>query len=93
MDLSELEFAGTIWELINRGRIAPLIAYIRSDKALRPEDRGDLADYLEGKLKRKRGRPRGGLESQRIRFLAGQVRAYKAHCESTGSATGYMKRR
>jgi hypothetical protein len=36
MDLSALEFAGTIWELINRGRIAPLIAYIRSDKALRP---------------------------------------------------------
>jgi len=78
MDLSELEFAGTIWELINRGRDAPLIAYIRSDKVLRPQDRGYLADYLEGKLKRKRGRPIGGLESQKIRFLAGQVRAFKA---------------
>jgi hypothetical protein len=84
MDLSELEFAGTIWELINRGRVAPLIAYIRSDKALRPEDRGYLADYLEGKLKRKRGRPIGGLESQKIKFLAGLVRAAKAQLRERG---------
>ena len=84
MDLSELEFAGTLWELINKGRKAALIVYLRSDKPLRPRDREYLADYLEGKVKRKRGRPRGGVESQKIRFLAGQVRAVKARLREQG---------
>jgi hypothetical protein len=84
MDLSELEFAGTLWELIHKGRTAPLIAYVRSDKTLRPRDREHLADYLEGKDKRKRGRPLGGMESRQIRFLAGAVRAVKAELRERG---------
>ena len=84
MNLCELEFDGTLWELIHKGRKAPLIAYIRSDKPLRPCDRGHLADYLEGKGKRKRGRPLGGMESRQIRFLAGAVRAVKAELRERG---------
>src|SRR4029453_2113507 len=55
MDLSKLEFAGTVWELINKGRLCPLIAYLRSDKPLAPSDRDSLADLLQGKLKRRIG--------------------------------------
>ena len=84
MDLSELEFDGTLWEWIHEGRRAPLIAYVRSDKPLRPRDREHLADYLEGKVKRKRGRPPGGMESREIRFLAGAVRAVKAELRERG---------
>jgi hypothetical protein len=84
MDLSELEFDGTLWELNHKGRKAPLIAYLRSDKPLRPRDRDYLAEYVEGKVKRKRGRPLGGMESQGIRFLAGLVRAVKAEWRARG---------
>ena len=84
MNLCELEFDGTLWELIHKGREAPLIAYVRSDKPLRPRDREHLADYLEGKDKRKRGRPLGGMESRQIRFLAGAVRAVKAELRERG---------
>ena len=84
MDLSELEFDGTLWEWIHKGHKAPLIAYVRSDKPLRPRDREYLADYLDGKVKRKRGRPLGGMESQQIRFLAGLVRAVKAKLRERG---------
>lgn len=84
MDLSELEFDTTVWELTRQGRTAPLIAYIGSDKPLRPRDREYLADYLEGKVKRKRGRPPGGTESWQIRFVAGLVRAFKAEWRKRG---------
>lgn len=84
MDLSELEFVSALWEWIHERRKAPLIAYIRSDKPLRPRDREYLADYLDGKVKRKRGRPPGGTESRQIRFLAGLVRAVKADWRKRG---------
>jgi hypothetical protein len=84
MDLSKLEFVGALWEWIHKGRKAPLIAYIRSDKPLHPRDREYLADYLDGKVKRKRGRPLGGTESREIRFLAGLVRAIKAEWRARG---------
>ena len=88
MDLAELEFDGTLWELIHNGRKAPLVAYVRSDKPLGPTDRQHLADLLEGKLKRKRGRPRGGVETQRIRFLAAFVRDLKAELRQQGQRYG-----
>ena len=88
MDLSELEFDGTLWEWIHKGRTAPLIAYVRSDKPLRPRDREYLADYLKGKVKRKRGRPLGGMESRQIRFVAGLVRAVKAEWRERGESYG-----
>jgi len=84
MDLSELEFEGTLWEFIYKGRKEPLIAFLRSDKPLRPSDRAHLADCLEGKVKRKRGRPSGGVASRQIRFLAGRVRALKAEWRAQG---------
>jgi hypothetical protein len=88
MDLCELEFAGTLWELIHKGQKAPLTAYLRSNKPLRPRDREHLADYLEGRVKRKRGRPLGGIESRQIRFLAGLVRAAKAELRERGERYG-----
>lgn len=84
MDLTELEFAGTLWELSHKGRNAPLIAYLRSDKPLRPRDRDHLADYLEGKLKRKRGRPPGGKSLLNLRNVAVMVDLYKAKLRESG---------
>jgi hypothetical protein len=84
MDVAKLEFDGTIWEFINRGRIEPLIAYIRSDKPLLPSDREYLADLLQGKLKRRRGRPVGGVDAQKMRFLALLVRHVKAEMRQRG---------
>ena len=51
MDLCELELDGMRSELIHKGQKASLIAYLRSNKPLRPPDREHLADYLEGKKK------------------------------------------
>jgi hypothetical protein len=84
MDLSKLEFAGTVWELINKGRLCPLIAYLRSDKPLAPSDRDSLADLLQGKLKRRIGRPKGGLDAQKVRFLALLVRDVKSDMRQRG---------
>lgn len=84
MDLSELDFDTAMWEFTNKGRRTPLIAYLHSDKPLHPGDRKYLADYLEGKVKRPRGRPRGGSAAQQIRFLAGLVRAVKAELREQG---------
>ena len=84
MDLSKLKFAGTVWEFINKGRMEPLIAYLRSDKPLEPSDREYLADLLQGKLKRPRGRPKGGLDAQNMRFLASLVRHVKSEMRQRG---------
>ena len=84
IDLSKLEFAGTVWEYINKGREWPLIAYLRSDKPLLPSDRECLADLLQGKLKRRRGRPKGGLDAQKMRFLALLVRDVKGEMRQRG---------
>jgi len=84
MDLSKLEFAGTVWEFVNKGRKGPLIAYLRSDKPLGPSDREYLADLLQGKLKRRRGRPKGGLDTQNMRFLASLVRHVKSEMRQRG---------
>lgn len=58
VDLSELEAANAIWEAAVLGRQQKLLAYLRSDRPLAAMDRAYLADYQEGKIKRKQGRPR-----------------------------------
>jgi hypothetical protein len=88
MDLAELEFDGTLWEAIHRGRTSRLIEYIRSDKPLRPRDRDHLADYLEGKLKRKKGRPPGGKNVLNLRNVAVLVEFYKTKLRESGMRSG-----
>ena len=87
MDLSELEFDSTLWEF-HKGCLAPLIAFLRSDRPLRPGNREYLADYLEGKVNAKEGAravEKGSLQnSVSCRSMLGPS---KPNCESKGNAT------
>ena len=58
VDLSELEATNAIWEAATFGRKQKLLDYLRSDRPLTAMNREYLADFLEGKIKRKKGRPR-----------------------------------
>lgn len=69
VDLAELEATNAIWEAATLGRKQKLLAYLRSDRPLTAMDREYLADYLEGKIKRKKGRPRDRARA----FYLGQL--------------------
>ena len=68
MDLSELEFVSALWEWIHERRRRPLIAYIRSDKPLRPLLLRIRLIIWTVKLNARRERPPGGTELRQIRF-------------------------
>ena len=70
VDLAELEVVGAIWEAAKYNRKDRLLAYLRSNRPLTAKDRQCLADYLEGKLNRKKGRPRGGKAALNVRNVA-----------------------
>jgi hypothetical protein len=60
------------------GNAEPLINLLRSDRKLTPELRSFVADILEGKIKKRRGRRRGlGFEKAGVRVL------YKMELEIT----------
>jgi len=84
VDLAELEVAGAIWEAAKYDRKDKLLAYLRSNRPLTAIDRQYLADYLEGKLKRKKGRPRGGRAALNVRNVAVMVDYYKAKFREAG---------
>jgi hypothetical protein len=83
-DLAKLEFISAVWEAAKYERKEHLLAYLRSNKPLTAEDRTYLADYLEGKLKRKRGRPPGGKAALNLRNVAVLVNWYKARLRASG---------
>ena len=93
MDLSELEFEGTLWEFIYKGRKEPLIAFLRSDKPLRPSDRAHLADCLEGKVKRKRGAQEVAWHRGKFGFLRGALGPSKPNGARKGNDTGFTTKR
>jgi hypothetical protein len=84
VDLSELEAISAIWAAAKLGRKQQLLAYLRSDRPLTAEDRAYLADYLEGKFNRKKGRPRGGKAALNVRNVAVMVDFYKAKLREAG---------
>ena len=84
VDLAELEVVGAIWEAAKYDRKDRLLAYLRSDRPLTAIDRQYLADYLEGKLNRKKGRPRGGRSALNVRNVAVMVDHYKAKLREAG---------
>ena len=84
MDLSELVFHGTLWEWIHEGRRAPLIAYVRSDKPLRPRDANTWPTIWKAKLNVKEGAHPVEWNHGRFWFLAGAVRAVKAELRERG---------
>jgi hypothetical protein len=84
VDLAELEVVGAIWEAAKYDRKDRLLAYLRSNRPLTAIDRQCLADYLEGKLNRKKGRPRGGGSALNVRNVAVMVDHYKAKLREAG---------
>ena len=84
VDLAELEVVGAIWEAAKYDRKDRLLAYLRSNRPLTAIDRQCLADYLEGKLNRKKGRPRGGRSALNVRNVAVMVDHYKAKLREAG---------
>jgi hypothetical protein len=84
VDLAELEAVSAIWEAAKYGRKDRLLAYLRSNRPLTATDREYLADYLEGKLNRKKGRPRGGKAALNVRNVAVMVDFYRAKFREAG---------
>jgi hypothetical protein len=58
-DLAALEVQSAIYDAAHYGDTERLAALLRGNRPLSSEDRAYLADYVEGKLKRDRGRPKG----------------------------------
>ena len=57
VDLATLEFQGAIWSAVNEKDIRPLTDLLRANYPLTADDKLVWADFLEGKLRRRRGRP------------------------------------
>lgn len=47
-----------LYEVRTRGSIAGVVAFLRGDSPISAADRAKLADLLEGKIKRPRGKPK-----------------------------------
>jgi hypothetical protein len=58
-DLAALEVQSAIYDAAHFGDTERLAALLRGNRPLSSEDRAYLADYVEGKLRRPRGRPAG----------------------------------
>ena len=74
MPESKSKFEGLGWPLAEAmiGDLAPLIRQLRSDRELDRPARDWLADYLEGKIKRPRGRPpKADLNLRRMQYARG----------------------
>jgi hypothetical protein len=84
VDLSELEATNAIGEAAIFGRKQKLLAYLRSDRPLTAMDREYLADYLDGKIKRKKGRPRDLGRAFCLRQLAFLVQQRKTELRNGG---------
>ena len=84
VDLAKLEAMNAIWVAAKIGRKEKLLAYLRSNKPLTAQDRAYLADYLEGKFKRKKGRPPGGEAALNVRNVAVLVDYIKAKLREDG---------
>ena len=84
VDLAKLEAMNAIWVAAKTGRREKLLAYLRTNKPLTARDRAYLADYLEGKFKRKKGRPPGGDAARNLRNVAVMVDVFKAMLRESG---------
>lgn len=67
------------------GRKQKLLAYLRSDGPLTTSDRKYLADYLEGKIKRRKGRPRNYGRAFCLDLLALLVKQEKTELRTRGN--------
>lgn len=84
MNLAKWEAMSAIWEAAKYDRKERMLAYLRSNKPLTAQDRAYLADYVEGKLRRKRGRPRGGKAALNLQNVAVMVDYYKKKLREAG---------
>ena len=84
VDLAKFEAMNAIWLAAETGSKEKLLAYLRANKPLTARDRAYLADYLEGKLKRKKGRPRDLVRASYIRELASLVHEKKTELREAG---------
>jgi hypothetical protein len=84
VDIAKLEAMSAIWEAAKYDRKELLLAYLRSNKPLTAQDRKYLADYLEGKYRRKKGRPPGGKAALNLRNVAVRVNFFKAKLREAG---------
>jgi hypothetical protein len=84
VDLATLEAMNAIWVAANYGRKEKLLVYLRSNKPLTARDRAYLADYLEGKIKRKKGRPHDLVRASYIIELASLVHERKRELREAG---------
>ena len=84
VDLLKLEAASAIWEAAVLGYKQRLLAYLRSNRPLTATDRDYLADFLEGKYRRKKGRPRGGKAALNVRNVAALVDYIKTKLREAG---------
>jgi hypothetical protein len=84
VDLAKLEAVNAIWVAAKTGHRKKLLAYLRSNKPLTPRDRAYLADYLEGKIKRTKGRPRDLEGAFNLRALASLVHERKTELRDAG---------
>jgi hypothetical protein len=62
-DIADFEFIGAVLEAGRHGDKRLLVKLLRSDHPLNAEDKRYLADFLDGKIRPRRGRPRGGFGS------------------------------
>jgi hypothetical protein len=74
-------------EAIRYGNTGPLLEYLRSDLSLSGEDRELLADYIEGKWKRGRGRPRERNQTM-IMIAGGEAKRLKKQLKAEGRWRG-----
>jgi hypothetical protein len=98
MDLAKkFAFYSAIERAAKHGHTDDLVALLRSDHPIKPADRAMLADYLDGKLKPPRHRPkRRGLDvrhqseanAEAIERAADYVRFVKGQLRETGEWYG-----
>jgi hypothetical protein len=70
------KFQSAIHEVAYFKKPAPLAKLLRTDLELTKHDRSMLADFIEGKLRRKVGAPKGKRYAIRIDFRANGERLY-----------------
>lgn len=58
-----LKFQAAVWSA-TQGNVRPLVSLLRADHPMTERDKASLADFINGDMKAKRGRPKARLYSQ-----------------------------
>jgi hypothetical protein len=106
VDLADFEFIGAVLEAGRHGDKRHLVNLLRSDHPLTADDKRYLADFLDGKIRPRRGRPRARFDSPAddldravhwVKFIKRKMRrhgrVYRIHDEAMDLALGLLKKR